>query len=107
MDSHAPGQGVDPLEQAARAGARRCCTVSGAVPPCLGTDTSQGSQVAAVARRSRRAYTMCERMSTTQICTKISSCFLLHHCDMRRLVFEQAKSQFTIEAPRIQLGHLR
>ena len=50
---------------------------------------------------------MCERMSTTQICTKISSCFLLHHCDMRRLVFEQAKSQFTIEAPRIQLGHLR
>src|SRR6266851_1518062 len=71
-----------------------------------GTDTSKGSQFAARAMRSRRAYTRCERMSTTQICTRISSGLLLLKSRHSQILFEQAKSQFNIPATRIQLGHL-
>src|SRR5579871_695523 len=37
---------------------------------------------------------MCERMSTTQICTRISSCLLLHQRDMPKYAFPQAESHF-------------
>lgn len=49
---------------------------------------------------------MCERISTTQICTRISSCLLLHQCDIPRYAFPQAKSHFNVPPTRIQLGHL-
>src|SRR5258708_14088041 len=65
--------------------ASRCATRGqswGSRSTSRGTDTSKGSQSAARAMRSRRAYTRCERMSTTQICIKISSCLLLHQCDI-------------------------
>lgn len=104
--SHAVGQTANPIARAGRAGALRSCQAEATDPPYLGTDTSKGSQSATRAMRSRKAYTRCERISTTQICTRISSCLLLHHCDIRRLLFEQTKSHFTIEASRIQLGHL-
>src|SRR6266516_6939526 len=60
---------------------------------------------------------MCERISTTQICTRINSCLLLHQCDIPRYAFKQAKSQFNglitndkfclSRTARLQLSHWR